>query len=185
MCSNRQICPPGCPRSDKAPIRMQGCGDVQLSISCLGCYSVQLHCSWKKPNSLIQVLFYPGSITLQSSLWHRQVTEAANGLRSAAKVGTREEGISQQVFEKIYQKKEPLAPAAMCHMWAHMRVRHLSGSGTTGNETFFFRMYSLYLDITLLRKLWNWSPLKKVRFVSSVVPDNDITRELYLLKIYL
>lgn len=144
MCSNRQICPLGCHCSDKAPhsyAELRRCAarrlmphTLQLTVFCC----MQPHRSWKKPNSFIRISCYSSSITLKSSLWRRQGTEAMNGLRSAAKVGMREEDISQQFFEKVYQKKEPLAPAVMCHMWACVRFRHLPGSGITGNETFCF-----------------------------------------------
>ena len=162
MCSNRQICPLGCHCSDKAPhsyAELQGCAaqhlvprTLQLTVLC----SVQPHRSWKKPNSFIQVSFYTSSITLKSSLWHRQVTEALNGLRSAAKVGMREEGIFQQVFWEIISKEE--APCtcsyvpyvSMCVFQAFARQWDYWQWGFLFQHVFtVFRRYSL------LRKLWN------------------------------
>lgn len=149
MCSHRQICPLGCHCSDETPhlyAELQGCAAQCLmprTLQWTGSCSVQPHRSWKKPNSLILVSFYASSIILKSSLWCWQVTEAVNGLRSTAKVGMREEGISQQVFGKVSQRKETPSLAAVCHMWAHMQFRHLPCSGITGNEAFFFRTYSL------------------------------------------
>lgn len=95
----------------------------------------------KKNKFFIQVSFDTSSITLENSVWYQWVTEALNKLRSAAKVEIREEGISQQVFEKVYQKKKPLAgasePEEMCHIWAHLHFRHSPGSVITAMRLCF------------------------------------------------
>lgn len=137
--------------------------------------------SWKKPNSFIQVLFYTSSITLENSLWHQQLTEVLNKLRSVSKVEIRKEGISQQVFEKVYHKRTPLhlqkyvIYELTCISGIHQAVWLLQWD-------FVFWMYSLYLDIVLCLGKWNWSTLKKISFLFSVVPDSDTTKELYLEK---
>lgn len=163
------------------PIHMQSWRDVPRTLQLTGFCPIYPHGSWKKPNSFTQILFHTSRITLENNLWHQQVTEVLNKPRSAAKVEMREEGISQQVFEKMYQKKDGTCRNVP---WAHLHFRHSPGSVITAMRL-FFRMYSLYLDIALCLGKWNWSILKKISFIFSVVPDGDTTQELYLEKVSL
>lgn len=164
------------------PIHMQSWRDVPRTLQLTGFCPIYPHGSWKKPNSFTQILFHTSRITLEYNLWHQQVTEVLNKPRSAAKVEMREEGISQQVFEKMYHKKGwHLQKCAMSTLTFQAFTRQYDYC----NETLFFRMYSLYLDIALCLGKWNWSILKKISFIFSVVPDGDTTQELYLEKVSL
>lgn len=168
MCSHRQICPLGCHCSDETPhlyAELQGCAGQRLmprTLQWTGSCSVQPHCSWKKPNSLILVSFCTSSIILKSSLWCWQVTEAVNGLRSAAKVGMREEGISQQVFwESISEEGDSCTGSCVPHVSTHA-IQAFAMQWDYWQWDFLFQnVFTVVRHYSLLKKLWNWSPLKK------------------------
>lgn len=144
ICSNRQICPLGSHPTEEAPLsvcRARGMGLRHYS------WEVSVPCNYmapeKKPNYFIQLSFYTSSITLGNSLWHQEVTEVLNKLWSVAKLEIGEGGTSQQV----YQNKEAPCTYRNVPCTSTLAFQAFTRQCDYCNETSFFRIYSLYLDI--------------------------------------